>query len=51
MIAISKKIVAVQCDFVQALNNLKNLGGYDAYDKVMDAILSRLNGESDGYIH
>lgn len=34
----------------QALRNLESLGGLDAYDKVMDAILSRINGDSDGSV-
>lgn len=32
----------------QALGNLEKLGGLDAYDNVMDAILARIKGESDG---
>ena len=34
----------------QALKNLESLGGLDAYDQVMDAILSRIEGKSDGSI-
>ena len=34
----------------QALRNLELLGGLETYDKVMDAILSRINGESDGSV-
>lgn len=32
----------------QALKNLEKLGGFDIQEKMMDAILSRLNGETDG---
>jgi pyrroline-5-carboxylate reductase len=32
----------------QALGNLERLGVFDAYDKAMDALLSRLEGKSDG---
>ena len=32
----------------QALGNLKQLGIFDAYGKAMDAVLSRLHGDSDG---
>jgi len=34
----------------QALRNLESLGGLEAYDKVMDAILSRIAGDSDGSV-
>ena len=34
----------------QALRNLESLGGLDAFDKVMDAIVSRINGDSDGSV-
>ena len=34
----------------QALNNIKELGIFDAYDKTMEAVLSRLHGDSDGSI-
>lgn len=34
----------------QALRNLESLGGLKAYGTTMDAILSRINGESDGYV-
>ena len=34
----------------QALANLEQLGGLDAQTKVMDAILSRIRGESDGSV-
>lgn len=32
----------------QALSNLKKLGIFGAYDKAMEAVLSRLHGETDG---
>jgi len=34
----------------QALRNLEILGGLEAYDKVMDDILSRITGKSDGSV-
>jgi len=34
----------------QALANLDALGGLDAYDEVMDAILSRIQGKTDGSV-
>ena len=34
----------------QALKNLKKLGGFETQGKMMDAILSRLNGDTDGSI-
>lgn len=34
----------------QALRNLDTLGGLEAYDKVMDAIVARINGDSDGSV-
>lgn len=35
----------------QALHNLDQLGGLQAHDQVMDAILSRIRGESDGSVN
>lgn len=32
----------------QALTNLNKLGAVEAYDRVMDSILSRIQGKSDG---
>ena len=32
----------------QALSNLRQLGMYEAYDQAMEAVLSRLHGDSDG---
>jgi pyrroline-5-carboxylate reductase len=34
----------------QALRNLESLGALESYDKVMDAILSRIQGKSSGVL-
>jgi hypothetical protein len=34
----------------QALGNYEKLGGFHLQVKVMDAILSRIRGESDGFV-
>ena len=34
--------------FVQSLRNLEAQGVFEAYDRTMDAVLSRLQGKSDG---
>jgi pyrroline-5-carboxylate reductase len=34
----------------QALDNLETLGGLDAQQKIMDKILERIRGDSDGSI-
>ena len=34
----------------QALKNLDKLGGLSSFDQIMDAVVSRIRGESDGSI-